>query len=137
MSGGDAFAAVKRHLHVIACRHRVWAWLGPRAAKYARHTPIPRVQSSQVRSALQLTPDLARSAVDLAIRFGFASIDRLNRHSFRGASREKNENEPVAGDRSTQANRLMMETMTDVTDFTSDFGNIRGAANGWIRLPLT
>src|SRR5262245_24915040 len=43
---------------------------------------------------------------------------------------------PFAGDKTTIANRLMIGSLTSVSAFTSGFGDIRGAALGWMNLPL-
>ncbi|SIO61790.1 hypothetical protein SAMN05444166_6857 [Singulisphaera sp. GP187] len=66
----------------------------------------------------------------LAIIFGFALIYALDVGSLH------TDHAPFAGDQSTLANRLMIGTLTSVSAFTSGFGDIRGAASGWINLPL-
>ncbi len=43
---------------------------------------------------------------------------------------------PFAGQQGDLANRLMIATLTSVSTFTSGFGDIRGAAHGWMNLPL-
>jgi hypothetical protein len=43
---------------------------------------------------------------------------------------------PFAGPKETLANRLMIGALTSVSAFTSGFGDIRGAAQGWMNLPL-
>ena len=43
---------------------------------------------------------------------------------------------PFAGPATTLPNRLMIAALTSVSAFTSGFGDIRGAAQGWMNLPL-
>ena len=43
---------------------------------------------------------------------------------------------PFEGPPTTLANRLMIAALTSVSAFTSGFGDIRGAAQGWMNLPL-
>lgn len=46
------------------------------------------------------------------------------------------ERTPFAGPPSSAANRCMIAALTSVSAFTSGFGDIRGAAQGWMNLPL-
>jgi len=46
------------------------------------------------------------------------------------------EHPPFGADKASPANRLMIGTLTSVSAFTSGFGDIRGAADGWMNLPL-
>ena len=46
------------------------------------------------------------------------------------------ENAPFGGDTAAPANRLMIGALTSVSAFTSGFGDIRGAAHGWMNFPL-
>ncbi|WP_406696002.1 hypothetical protein V5E97_33905 [Singulisphaera sp. Ch08] len=68
----------------------------------------------------------------LVIIIGFALVYALNVQSLH----IEDGHEPFAGDKGTLANRLMIGTLTSVSAFTSGFGDIRGAATGWINLPL-
>ncbi|MDR3638416.1 MAG: hypothetical protein P4L84_31725 [Isosphaeraceae bacterium] len=46
------------------------------------------------------------------------------------------EHPPFHGDKESLANRVMIGALTSVSAFTSGFGDIRGAAHGWMNLPL-
>jgi hypothetical protein len=46
------------------------------------------------------------------------------------------EKTPFAGSPTTGSNRCMIAALTSVSAFTSGFGDIRGAASGWMNLPL-
>jgi len=66
----------------------------------------------------------------LLIIFGFAMIYAAGYTSFHV------EHEPFASEEGSLANRLMIGLLTSVSAFTSGFGDIRGAADGWMNLPL-
>jgi hypothetical protein len=46
------------------------------------------------------------------------------------------EHTPFLGEKTDLANRAMIGALTSVSAFTSGFGDIRGAAHGWMNLPL-
>jgi uncharacterized protein YjbI with pentapeptide repeats len=69
-----------------------------------------------------------RAALLIVVAFAViyaAGIDQLNV-----------ERTPFGGDPATAANRCMIAALTSVSAFTSGFGDIRGAAQGWMNLPL-
>jgi uncharacterized protein YjbI with pentapeptide repeats len=69
-----------------------------------------------------------RAALLIVVAFAViyaAGIDQLNV-----------ERTPFGGDPTTAANRCMIAALTSVSAFTSGFGDIRGAAQGWMNLPL-
>lgn len=66
----------------------------------------------------------------LIIMLVFAAIYALGIHSLYV------ENPPFPGKEDDLANRLMIAALTSVSTFTSGFGDIRGAAKGWMNLAL-
>ena len=69
-----------------------------------------------------------RAALAIILAFALiyaAGIDALNV-----------EHPPFAGPKRALGNRLMIGTLTSVSSFTSGFGDIRDAAQGWMNLPL-
>jgi len=53
-----------------------------------------------------------------------------------GVERLYVEHTPFGGPQEELGNRLMIGALTSVSAFTSGFGDIRGAAHGWMNLPL-
>lgn len=75
------------------------------------------------------SPSRAVCAAALII-LGFAAI-------YAGEIESLNvEKTPFEGAPTTFANRWMIAALTSVSSFTSGFGDIRGAAQGWVNLPL-
>jgi hypothetical protein len=66
----------------------------------------------------------------LVIIFGFAAIYASGVHLLHF------ETAPFEGPHDGMLNRVMIGTLTSVSAFTSGFGDIRGAAKGWMNLPL-
>ncbi len=66
----------------------------------------------------------------LVIILGFALIYAI------GIDSLNVEHPPFAGPKQGLGNRLMIGTLTSVSSFTSGFGDIRDAAQGWMNLPL-
>jgi hypothetical protein len=66
----------------------------------------------------------------LLIILGFAAIYAA------GVASLYVEHTPFAGPATSFGNRLMIGTLTSVSAFTSGFGDIRGAAHGWMNVPL-